>query len=472
MSNAPDAQLLEEFARTQSETAFAELVNRHIGLVYSVAFRKTGNPQHAQDIAQVVFIILARKAGSLGAKTVLPGWLYHTARLTTVNFQRAEMRRIRREQEAFMQSTVEETALDALWREVSPLLEDAMAGIRANDRDAIVLRFFQNRNLADVGAALGISDRAAQKRVNRALDKMRKFFLKHGVASTTAIIAGAISSNSVYAAPSALAQTVTAVAIAKESAAAGTALSLVKGVLKMMVMPKIKIAAVAIALVLLAVGTTALAEKDKSDHSSSIPYRMADDFWLLLNSVDTNRLQIQVALRPEDVSLTIHSAIKGPVTFRPDTNGVLKTFPHDEVLRRENPALTASHAHGGITVWCNIPVPNDLTFDYNRLFGGVVEARQTIAKAYKIVSPQNIGWFYYVEWLFSPSLKAKGVVLAFPASSARHATIKIMAAGGTKTYRADAKGMIILKLDDALLSQNPQVTFSEKPQSMWPDFSY
>src|SRR5215469_2300841 len=151
MSDAPDAQLLEQFARNQSEAAFAELVKRHIGLVYSVAFRKTCNPQHSEDITQAVFIILARKAGSLGAKTVLPGWLYNTARLTTANFQRAEMRRIRREQEAFMQSTVQETALDVFWREVSPQLEDAMAAIGANDRDAIVLRFFQNLNLADAG---------------------------------------------------------------------------------------------------------------------------------------------------------------------------------------------------------------------------------------------------------------------------------------------------------------------------------
>ena len=481
MNDAPDSQLLEQFARTRSEAAFAELVKRHIGLVYSVAFRKTGNPQHSEDITQAVFIILARKADSLGAKTVLPGWLYHTARLTTVNFQRAEMRRIRREQEAFMQSATEETALDALWKEVSPLLEDAMAGMRANDRDAIVLRFFKNLNLADMGAAMGISERAAQKRVNRALDKMRRFFLKRGVASTTAIIAGAISSNSIYAAPAALAQTVTAAAIAKDSVAAGATASLVKGVLKMMAMPKIKFAAVAAALVLLAVGTTGLAMESKSDHSSSIPYRMADDFWLLLNSVDTNKLQIQITLtskgktvHPQDICLTIHSSVKGPITFAPETNGLLATFPHDEALRRENPALTVNQPEGSmaVNIWCSIPVPKDLTLDYDQLFDGVVEARKTIKNAYKIVSPGNIGWFYYVEWLFSPSLKAKGVVLSFRPSIARRGTVKIMAAGGTRTYRADAKGMIIIKLDDALLLQNPQVTLSGKPVFMAPDVSY
>ena len=481
MSNAPDTELLEQFARNQSEAAFAELVKRYIGLVYCVAFRKTGNPQHAEDITQAVFIILARKAASLGAKTVLPGWLYSTARLTAANFHRAEMRRIRREQEAFMQSTIEESALDALWREVSPLLEDAMAGMGANDRDAIVLRFFQNRSLADVGTALGVSERTAQKRVNRALEKMRRFFLKRGVASTTAIIATAISSNSIYAAPPALAQIVTAAAIAKDAATAGSTVSLVKGVLKMMTFQKIKIAAVATALMLLAAGTTALAVESKTAHSSSIPYRMADDFWQLFNSVDTNRLHIQLTLtsksktvHPEDICVTIHSAVKGPILFRPDTNGLLTAFPHDEALRRENPTITANQPSGTMlmTVACSIPVPNGLTFDYNYLFDGADEARQTIAKANKIVTPGNIGWVNYVEWLFTPSLKVKGVVLGFPASSAGHATVKIMAAGKTKTYRPSANGILMLKLDDTLLPQNPAVTVSEKPLFIAPNISY
>src|SRR5215469_744059 len=158
MSDAPDAELLGQFVRNRSETAFAELVERYIGLVYSTAFRNTDNPQQAEDITQAVFIILARKAGSLGPKTVLPGWLYHTARLTAANHQRAELRRVRREQEAFMQSTMNESATDALWRELSPLLEDGMAGLGATDRDAIVLRFFRNRSMAEVGAALGASE--------------------------------------------------------------------------------------------------------------------------------------------------------------------------------------------------------------------------------------------------------------------------------------------------------------------------
>jgi len=244
MTDTPDAELLERFARNQSEAAFAELVERHVGLVYSTAYRKTDNPEHAQDITQAVFIILARKAGSLGPKTVLPGWLYHTARLTAANLQRAELRRLRREQEAFMQSTMTESAPEVLWRELSPLLEDAMAGLGATDRDAIVMRYFQNRSLAEVGAALGASADAAKMRVSRALEKLRKFFNKRGVVSTTAIIAGVISSNSVQAAPSGLAHAISAGALAKGAAASASTLTLVKGGLKLMAWSKIKTAVI------------------------------------------------------------------------------------------------------------------------------------------------------------------------------------------------------------------------------------
>jgi RNA polymerase sigma factor (sigma-70 family) len=236
MSDSPDAELLEQFARNQSEAAFAGLVERHLGLVYSTAFRKTGNPQQAEDITQAVFIILARKANSLGPKTVLPGWLYHTARLTAANFQRAELRRTRRGQEAFMQSTINESAPDAIWRELSPLLDDAVASLGESDRDAIVLRFFQNRSMSEVGAVLGASEDAARMRVNRGLEKLRKFFNKRGVVSTTAVIAGAISSNSVQVVPVGLAKTISTVALAKGAVAGVTTLALVKTTLLTMIM--------------------------------------------------------------------------------------------------------------------------------------------------------------------------------------------------------------------------------------------
>ena len=228
MTDVPDARLLEQFVRNGSEEAFAALVQRHIALVHSVALRHTANAQHAQDITQAVFVILARKAGSLGRRTVLPGWLYHTARLTAANLQRAETSRVRREQEAFMQSQLEESVNDALWRELSPQLDEAMAGLGTSERDALVLRYFQNKSMAEVGQFLGLAENTAQKRVSRALEKLRAIFAKRGVSSTTAILAGMISANSVQAVPVTLAKSVTAVALAKGAAASITTLALAK----------------------------------------------------------------------------------------------------------------------------------------------------------------------------------------------------------------------------------------------------
>jgi RNA polymerase sigma factor (sigma-70 family) len=252
MTERDDIALLREFAAAGSETAFAALVERHVNLVYSTALRRTGNPHAAQEIAQAVFIVLARKAKSLGAKTVLAGWLFQTARLTAANYLRGEIRRQRREQEAYMQSTLNEPETDA-WRQIAPLLDEAMGRLGERDRNAVVLRFLENKSLAEVGAALGASEDAAKMRVNRALERLRKIFTKRGVDSTAAIIAGAVSANSVHAAPTGLAATISATAV-KGTAVAATVSSLVRGTLKIMTYAKLKLAIGISAAILLAGG--------------------------------------------------------------------------------------------------------------------------------------------------------------------------------------------------------------------------
>ena len=154
-----------------------------------------------------------------------------------------------------MQSVLDEAGAE-VWPRIAPLLDDAVAGLREKDRQAIVLRFYEGRNLHEVGLALGASEDAAEKRVSRALEKLRKFFTKRGVDSTAATIAETISANSVQAAPVALAKTVTAVAIAKGAAASGSTLTLIKGALKIMAWTKMKTTVVAGAVILLAAGTT------------------------------------------------------------------------------------------------------------------------------------------------------------------------------------------------------------------------
>ncbi len=256
MSELDDHDLLARYARDNSEAAFAALADRHVNLVYSTALRSVGNAHAAGDISQAVFIILANKADKLSRRVVLSGWLYQTTRLTAATFLRGEIRRQKRESEAFMQSTFQESPDESAWRQIAPLLDEALGKLGERDRNAIVLRFFENKNLREVGLATGVSEDAAKMRVNRALEKLRNIFGKRGATFSIAAIAGAVSANSVQAAPIGLAKTISVVALAKGAAAGGSTLILVKGALKIMAWTKVKTTVIMGFFVLLVAGTT------------------------------------------------------------------------------------------------------------------------------------------------------------------------------------------------------------------------
>src|SRR5581483_11269593 len=183
--------LIQKFTRDHSQDAFTELVRRHVNLVYSAALRQVGSPDLAKEVAQTVFLDLARNAGKMGAKTILGAWLYRVTRCAAVDVIRRESRRQARECLAAEIAAMNATA-DSNWSQIAPLLDEAMDTLDETDRAAILLRFFENKSLRDVGAALGASDDAAQKRVSRALDRLREFMTRRGVKAGTAGLAAAL----------------------------------------------------------------------------------------------------------------------------------------------------------------------------------------------------------------------------------------------------------------------------------------
>jgi len=223
MPEPTDAQLLRDYAEHRNEAAFRKLVHRHADVVYASALRQVSSPDRAQDIAQSVFLDLARKAQPLAKRltgdTSLLGWLFRSTRFLALNQLRDDRRRQARERQSMENlDSASETAPE--WERVQPVLDEAMAELSDEDRDALLLRFFKNRDFRAIGAALGVSDDAAQKRVSRALERLRTQLASRGVTTTAVAFSTMLSTNAVPVAPAGLAAALSTAALAGTTLAA------------------------------------------------------------------------------------------------------------------------------------------------------------------------------------------------------------------------------------------------------------
>ncbi|MDQ2799553.1 MAG: sigma-70 family RNA polymerase sigma factor, partial [Armatimonadota bacterium] len=181
-----DGQLLRQYVEAGSEAAFSQIVKRHMNLVYAVCRREIEDAALAEDVTQVVFLLLARKAPALRREATLAGWLFQTARFACKNAKRQEQRRRQREQKIAEEMGQDLQPDNAVWNDLEPFVNQALAALNPTERDAVLLRVLEGCSLAETGASLGLSEEAARKRVARALEKVRRHLAKQGVVATSA----------------------------------------------------------------------------------------------------------------------------------------------------------------------------------------------------------------------------------------------------------------------------------------------
>ncbi len=260
---ADDYQLLDRYARTRDEAAFAEIARRYVNIVYTAAVRRVGDRHVAEDVTQAVFVILASKPRSVRTTAPLSAWLLRTVGYAAANAKKMERRRRGHETEAAARAAASGAASanpsDVLvWQEVAAEIDDAVLKLPAPDRRAILLRYFEHRAVREIAAALNVSEGATKQRLNRAVEKLRQRLNRRGATFAPAGAAGLatlLSANAVVAAPSSVAGAATSAVAAAGCAAAS--LTIAKGAIAMMSWTKVK-AVVVVLAVASVVGTGAI----------------------------------------------------------------------------------------------------------------------------------------------------------------------------------------------------------------------
>jgi RNA polymerase sigma factor (sigma-70 family) len=337
-----DADLLRQYASEGSERAFEELVRRHLALVYSAALRQLGGDEAmAKDVAQTVFIDLARKARSLLDRELLTGWLYVSTRLAVSNSVRAESRRRSREGIAVgMQENVSMPSSDADRAELRQVLDEAMSQLEPEDRNAVLLRFFQGRALKEVGMALGISEDAARMRVNRSLGRLHLLLNRRGLAVSATALGAVLVAETVTAVPQGLAASISGMALAS-AAVGGTSLTVAKMVMiskvKLSILGALVVAGVAAPLVINHQSQLQLRQKEESLR------RQADR--LAQSAAENERFSNQLAQANSSLTLA-NDQLRELLRLRNEVGTLRQENRELGKLRQQNEELRAEAGRG------------------------------------------------------------------------------------------------------------------------------
>ena len=261
-----DVQLLKQYVKDGSQEAFADIVRRHVDLVYGTARRLVGDEQLAEDVAQAAFAVLAQKAKRVEPGR-LAGWLVNATRLAANEARRARLCREKHEWRAaqMRSSNRSEDGDEPTLEQLTPLLDEALCRLGEADRTAVAMRFLEGRSFAEVAAAMGSSEEAARKRVERAVEKLRGMFMKKGFAPSVGGMMVVLAAHQAQAAPAGLAGSISATAI---SGGTGVGAILAKGAMKMMVLAKVKVAAVVLGMLVGVTGGAVVAQMRLSPATS------------------------------------------------------------------------------------------------------------------------------------------------------------------------------------------------------------
>jgi len=273
MQEKSDAQLLAAFAGHGDESAFREIVTRYTDLVYSAALRQVESSAAAADITQGVFTDLARKAGTLARPgspplPVLAGWLHRATRYAALNHLRDARRRLANERQAMEQLLTNTSAPDVAWPQIRPALDEALDNLGDEDREAILHRYFKNQDFRAIGLVLGISDDAAQKRVSRAVERLREFFNKRDITISASALAVLISANAIQSAPAGLAAAISTTALLTGAAITTTTTSTVT-ITKALAMTTLQKTIITVAVVAIAGAGAYQIQKNAKAHTGT-----------------------------------------------------------------------------------------------------------------------------------------------------------------------------------------------------------
>lgn len=215
---SPDTELLRRYVKARDEAAFAELVRRHLNVVYAAAIRRTNGRTHlAQEIAQKVFTDLARKAVSLQHHQALTGWLHRSTRYAAIDAARSEISRQKLNHSYSVMSGDSPAAKpETDWEKLRPVIDEAMDDLKEADREIVLLRYFEGLSFAMVGQRLGLRENAARMRTERALDRLRVLLGKRGLTSSAAALALSLANQALTKTPDGLVTTISRAAMGAE----------------------------------------------------------------------------------------------------------------------------------------------------------------------------------------------------------------------------------------------------------------